>query len=100
MDLSKLLHGFVKNGIWICQVLTCISSPNQTRLKFYQDFKSRCRICLCCSAERTICAENAQFLTDGINLDIQGRFQKFSLFCKYWKDCVIMKLKFEWLLIG
>ena len=66
-DLSMLLHAFVKVGIWICQVLTCISCPNQTMLMFDQDFKGRCRICLCCSAERTMSVENVQFLTDGIN---------------------------------
>ena len=79
-DLLMLLHAFVKVGIWACQVLTYISCPNQTMLKFDQDFKGRCRICLCCSAERTMSVENVQFLTDGINLDTQGRVQKFSLF--------------------
>ena len=76
IDLSKLFHGFVKVGIWICQVLICISCPNQTRQKFDQDFKGRWRIYACA-------------------VQLNGSF-----FCKEWKDCVIMKLKFEWLLIG
>ena len=39
MDLSKLLHGFVKFVTWICQ--SCSRPlPNQSMLKFYQDFKA------------------------------------------------------------
>ena len=36
MDLSKLLHGFIK-------VVPCVSCPlpNKTRLKFDQEFKAR-----------------------------------------------------------
>ena len=73
MHLSKLVYGFVK-------FLHVFLAQTRPMLKFDQDFKGRCRICLCCSAERTMCVENAQFLTDGIDLDTQGRVQKFSLF--------------------
>ena len=39
MDLSKLPHGFVKFVTWICQ--SCSRPlPNQSMLKFYQDFKA------------------------------------------------------------
>ena len=42
MDLSKLLHIFVKVITCVCQVLACISCPlpNQTKLKFDKDFKA------------------------------------------------------------
>ena len=44
MDLSKLLHGFAKDVIWIAQscCCCCISCPlpNKTNSKFDQDFKA------------------------------------------------------------
>ena len=82
-DLPKLLHGFVKVVTCICQswymdlsssYMYFLPKPDQAKVwpRFQRAVKD---ICLCCSAE--------QFL-----------------FCNEWKDCVIMKLKFERLVIG
>ena len=61
-----LLNGFVK--------FSRVFLPNQTKLKFDQDFEACSRICWCCSSEQTMCVENDKFAVYGFGLNIHGSF--------------------------